>query len=130
LEPDIYLLQLAEGGRNALINGGFSTIKSILECTTDDISSKVGVDLYVAQIIFEEAVRIYENLKVLSSRSINFGNRGINRINRDRNDYWSGMLLSPSGNLSHTSILYYDYDLHHTISILNTIHGQNTIGKS
>jgi hypothetical protein len=71
-------------------------------------------------------VLIYNNGKY-DIRSINFGNRG---INRDRNDYWSGMLLSPSGNLSHTSILYYDYDLHHTISILNTIHGQNTIGKS
>jgi hypothetical protein len=58
LEPDIYLLQLAEGVKDALINGGFSTIKSILECTTDAISSKVGVDLYVAQIIFEEAKRV------------------------------------------------------------------------
>ena len=58
MEPDIYLSQLAEGVRDALINGGFSTIKSILECTTDDISSKVGVDLYVAQIIFEEAKRV------------------------------------------------------------------------
>jgi hypothetical protein len=58
LEPDIYLLQLADGVRDALINGGFSTIKSILECTTDDISSKIGVDLYVAQIIYEEAKRV------------------------------------------------------------------------
>ena len=58
MEPDIYLLQLAEGVRDTLINGGFSTIKSILEYTTDDISSKVGVDLYVAQIIFEEAKRV------------------------------------------------------------------------
>jgi hypothetical protein len=58
LEPDIYLLQLADGVRDALINGGFSTIKSILECATSDISSKVGIDTYVAQIIVEEAKRV------------------------------------------------------------------------
>jgi hypothetical protein len=58
LESDIYLLQLAEGVRDALINGGFSTIKSILESTTSDISNRVGIDPYVAQIIFEEAKRV------------------------------------------------------------------------
>jgi hypothetical protein len=35
----------------------FSTIKSVLECTTSDLS-KIGVDQYVAQIIFEEAKRV------------------------------------------------------------------------
>jgi hypothetical protein len=58
LESDIYLLQLAEGVREALVNGGFSTIKSILESTTSDISKRVGIDPYVAQIIFEEAKRV------------------------------------------------------------------------
>ena len=58
VESDIYLLQLADGVRDALINGGFSTIKSVLECTTSDLSNKIGVDQYVAQIIFEEAKRV------------------------------------------------------------------------
>ena len=58
MESDIYLLQLADGVRDALINAGFSTIKSILGCTTSDLSTKIGVDQYVAQIIFEEAKRI------------------------------------------------------------------------
>jgi hypothetical protein len=58
VESDIHLLQLADGVRNALINAGFSTIKSILECTTSDLSNKIGVDQYIAQIIFEEAKRI------------------------------------------------------------------------
>jgi hypothetical protein len=58
VEPDVYLLQLADGVRDALINAGFSTIKSILECTTSDLSNKIGVDQYIAQIIFEEAKRI------------------------------------------------------------------------
>jgi hypothetical protein len=58
VEPDVYLLQLADGVRDALINAGYSTIKSILECTTSDLSNKIGVDQYIAQIIFEEAKRI------------------------------------------------------------------------
>jgi hypothetical protein len=58
VESDIYLLQLADGVSDALINGGFSTMKSVLECTTSDLSNKIGVDQYVAQIIFEEAKRV------------------------------------------------------------------------
>jgi hypothetical protein len=58
MESDIQILELASGIKDALINAGFCTIKSILNCTTSDISSKVGVDLYVAQIIFEEARRV------------------------------------------------------------------------
>lgn len=58
MESDIQLLELASGIKDALINAGFCTIKSILNSTTSDISSKVGVDLYVAQIIFEEARRV------------------------------------------------------------------------
>jgi hypothetical protein len=57
VESDIHLLKLADGIIDALINAGFSTIKSILECTTSDLSNKIGVDQYVAQIIFEEAKR-------------------------------------------------------------------------
>jgi hypothetical protein len=33
-------------------------MKSILESTTSDLSNKIGVDQYVAQIIFEEAKRV------------------------------------------------------------------------
>ena len=58
VESDIHLLVLADGIIDALINAGFSTIKSILEHTTSDLSNKIGVDQYVAQIIFEEAKRI------------------------------------------------------------------------
>jgi hypothetical protein len=62
LDSDIHLLQLASGVRDTLINEGFSTIKSILECTTSDISGKIGVDLYVAQIIIKEAMRFKTEL--------------------------------------------------------------------
>jgi phage-related protein len=58
VESDIHLLVLADGIIDALINAGFSTITSILKCTTSDLSNKIGVNQYVAQIIFEEAKRI------------------------------------------------------------------------
>jgi dihydroxyacetone kinase DhaKLM complex PTS-EIIA-like component DhaM len=58
MESDIQLLELATGIKDALLGAGFCTIESILNNTTSDISSKVGVDLYVAQIIFDEARRV------------------------------------------------------------------------
>jgi hypothetical protein len=54
---DIQLLELASGIKDALINAGFCTVKSILNSATSDISSRVRVDLYIAQIILEEAQR-------------------------------------------------------------------------
>jgi hypothetical protein len=57
VESDIHLLELANGIKDTLISSGFSTIKSILESTNSDLSSKIGVDQYVAQIILEEAKR-------------------------------------------------------------------------
>jgi hypothetical protein len=54
-ESDIQLLELAEGVKDTLVNAGFFTIKSILECTTSNISSRLGVDQYIAQIILKEA---------------------------------------------------------------------------
>jgi hypothetical protein len=56
-ESDIQLLELAEGVKDTLVNAGFFTIKSILECTTSNISSRLGVDQYIAQIILKEAKR-------------------------------------------------------------------------
>jgi hypothetical protein len=58
MESDIQLLELADGIKRALVNSGFITIKSILENTASDISHKVGVDLYIAQIIYQEAKRV------------------------------------------------------------------------
>jgi hypothetical protein len=46
VESDIHLLELADGIKDTLINSGFSTIKSILESTNSDLSSKIGVDQY------------------------------------------------------------------------------------
>jgi len=58
VKSDIQLLELASGIKDALISSGFLTIKSILNSTTASIASKVGVDSYIAQIIFQEAKRV------------------------------------------------------------------------
>jgi hypothetical protein len=58
VESDVHLLELADGIKETLINAGFTTIKSILECSASNISTKIGVDQYIAQIILEESKRI------------------------------------------------------------------------
>lgn len=58
MESEIQLLELASGIKESLINAGFITIDSILNSTITDISFKVGVDLYIAQIILHEARRM------------------------------------------------------------------------
>ena len=55
---DIQLLELAEGIKDALMNSGFSSIKLILGNSASHISEKIGVDLYIAQIVLKEAVRM------------------------------------------------------------------------
>jgi hypothetical protein len=58
MKSDIQLLELATGIKDSLTKAGFTTISIILSSTTTDISKKLGIDLYIAQIIFEEAKKI------------------------------------------------------------------------
>ena len=58
MESDIQALELATGIKDSLTKSRFTTINCILSSTTTDISKKLGIDLYVAQIIFEEAKKI------------------------------------------------------------------------
>jgi hypothetical protein len=67
MESDIQLLELADGIKDALMNTGFLTIKSILSSTTSDISRRVGVDLYIAQIIYQEAKRVVIEMTKVST---------------------------------------------------------------
>jgi hypothetical protein len=57
MESDIQRLDLASGIKDSLINAGF-TVSLILNSNTIDISERLGIDLYVAKIIFEEAKKI------------------------------------------------------------------------
>ena len=43
---------------DALINADYPNIKSVREYSAADISTKLGVDMYVARIILEEAKRV------------------------------------------------------------------------
>jgi hypothetical protein len=61
VKSDIHLLELADGIKSTLGKAGFS-IKSILECSTSDISNRIGVDQYVGQIIIEEAKRVTKEM--------------------------------------------------------------------
>ena len=67
MKSDIQLLELASGIKDALINSEFLTIKSILNSTALDISSKLRVDLYIAQIIFQEAKRVEAEMTKVSA---------------------------------------------------------------
>ena len=58
MESDIQLLELASGIKDSLIKAGFHSVSSILNSTTTDISNKVGIDPYIAQIILEEARKV------------------------------------------------------------------------
>jgi hypothetical protein len=49
---------LANGIKDSLINAEFTTADSILSSSTTEIYKLLGIDLYVAQIIVEEAQRI------------------------------------------------------------------------
>ena len=62
MESDLQLLELADGVKDALKNAGLLTIKSILGESATDISEKVGVDLYIAQIILQEAERVSKKM--------------------------------------------------------------------
>jgi hypothetical protein len=57
MDSDIQQLELASGIKDSLINAGFTTVSFILNSTTTDISEKLGIDLYVAQIILEKAMK-------------------------------------------------------------------------
>jgi tetrahydromethanopterin S-methyltransferase subunit A len=57
MESDIQLLELASGIKDSLIKAGF-TISGILGSSTTEISKMLGVDSYIAQLIFEEAEKV------------------------------------------------------------------------
>jgi hypothetical protein len=74
MEPDIQLLELATGIKDSLTKSGFTTISIILSSTTTDISKKLGIDLYIAQIIFEEARKIRDVVTADTVTTVNKDN--------------------------------------------------------
>ncbi len=81
MESDIQALELATGIKDSLTNSGFTTINCILSSTTTDISKKLGIDLYVAQIIFEEAKKIRNIVTADTVTTLNKDNDSNNNNN-------------------------------------------------
>jgi hypothetical protein len=57
VSPDVRDLELAQGIKDSLKEAGFDTVDSILKEAPSDISNKLGIDPYVAQIIKDAAKR-------------------------------------------------------------------------
>jgi len=55
LSRNVQDLALAQGIKDSLVQAGFDTIGSILKESPSDISNKLGIEMYVAQIIKEAA---------------------------------------------------------------------------
>ena len=60
MDPDVQDLALAQGIKDSLEEAGFDTVDSILKEAPLDISNKLGIEPYVAQIIKEEAKKASE----------------------------------------------------------------------
>jgi hypothetical protein len=74
MESDIQALELATGIKDSLTKAGFTTINCVLSSTTTDISKKLGIDLYVAQIILEEAKKIRDVITADTATTVNKDN--------------------------------------------------------
>jgi hypothetical protein len=61
MDSDIQDLALAQGIKDLLEEAGFDTIDSIIKEPPLDISHKLGIEPYVAQIIKEAAKKASEN---------------------------------------------------------------------
>ena len=57
MDSDVQDLALAQGIKDSLEEAGFDTVDSILKEAPLDISTKLGIVPYVAQIIMEAAKR-------------------------------------------------------------------------
>ena len=68
----IHMLEIADGLKDALIHAGF-TIESILNLGPGEIASTIGIDIYVAKIIFMAAEKAV-NMDILSKQQNNLIN--------------------------------------------------------
>ena len=64
MDPSIQLLEIAPGLKNSLAKAGF-TIDSILSAGAAEVASALGIESYVAKIIFDAAKKIAEENTLL-----------------------------------------------------------------
>jgi hypothetical protein len=60
MDPDVQDLALAQGIKDSLEDAGFDTVDSIIKEPPLDISDRLGIEPYVAQIIKDVAKRASE----------------------------------------------------------------------
>jgi hypothetical protein len=65
----IHMLEIADGLKDALIHAGF-TIESILNLGPGEIASTIGIDIYVAKIIFMAAKKLLVRTAYLRNKII------------------------------------------------------------
>jgi hypothetical protein len=68
---DIHTLEIANGLKDALIHADF-TIESILKDGPDEIASIMGIDPYVAEIVFNAAKKAVKSNGFMQQENNNF----------------------------------------------------------
>jgi len=64
MDPSIQLLEIAPGLKDSLAKAGF-TVESILSAGPTEVAFALGIESYVAKIIFDAAKRIVEETTLL-----------------------------------------------------------------
>jgi hypothetical protein len=64
MDPAIQMMEIAPGLKDMLLNAGF-TIETIIKCGPSEIAGILGIDLYVAQIIFDTAKKAAQRTRSL-----------------------------------------------------------------
>lgn len=65
MDPSIQLLEIAPGLKNSLMEAGLS-IQSILNAGPSEVASLLGIESYVAKIIFDAAKKIVQENSLLT----------------------------------------------------------------
>jgi hypothetical protein len=65
MDPSIQLLEIAPGLKNSLIEAGLS-IQSILNAGPSEVASLLGIESYVAKIIFDAAKKFVRENSLLT----------------------------------------------------------------
>ena len=76
MDPSIQLLEIAPGLKDSLVNAGF-TIESIVNAGPNEIALVLGIESYVAKIIFDAAKKTVEENTLLGQPTTTTGAAGL-----------------------------------------------------
>ena len=78
MDPSIQLLEIAPGLKDSLVNAGF-TIESIVNAGPNKIALALGIESYVAKIIFDAAKKTVEENTLLGQPTTTTGAAAIRK---------------------------------------------------